>query len=297
MNIKNWISAFRFRTLPLAVSSILMGIASAQVFGHIDYAINTWAIITTVLLQILSNLANDYGDGVKGTDNDRRLGPERAIQSGKISPKQMKNAIALFSVLSFFSGIYLLSISNISFEQIIVFVLLGISAIIAAIKYTVGNKAYGYHGLGDIFVFLFFGLVAVLGTSFLIIGGFNFYALLPASAIGLLSTAVLNLNNMRDIENDKKMGKLTIPVKLGIHRAKIYHTFLVNIAFLFLLLFCIITNVEWYVYLSFFLYLLFFIDLVKIDKIKELNQLDPFLKKTAIKTFLFTITLTTLVFL
>lgn len=272
-----------------------MGIAIAYILGFFDVQISIWAIITTTLLQILSNLANDYGDGIKGTDNDKRIGPERAIQSGKISLFLMRRAIILFSILSFISGVYLLFISNINLSQTLIFILLGILSIISAIKYTIGNKAYGYYGLGDVFVFLFFGLLAVLGTSFLITGGFYFNVFLPASSIGLLSVAVLNLNNMRDIENDQDMGKLTLPVKLGIRKAKIYHLFLINFAFVLMLLFVIISHLDWYIYLSFAIYILFLYDLNRINRIENLKDLDPFLKKTALKTFLFVIVFLTLI--
>lgn len=268
-----------------------MGIASAQTFGFVNWDISIWAIITTIFLQILSNLANDYGDGMKGADNEKRLGPERTVQSGKISPFQMRMAIIVFSVLSFLSGVYLLSISTLNAYQIAAFLLFGITAIIAAIKYTVGNNAYGYHGFGDIFVFMFFGLLAVLGSSFLISGGFHIYALFPAISIGLLSTAVLNLNNMRDIQNDKEVGKLTIAVRLGIKKAKLYHTILINLSFLSLLIFAILQNFNWYVYISFIMYLFFYRDLMQIANVKDLKELDPFLKKTALKTFLFVLIL------
>lgn len=285
--MKVWINAFRLRTLPLALSSIIMGIVIAFIYGYSNIRISIWAIITTILLQILSNLANDYGDGVKGTDNEKRLGPKRTIQSGVISKEQMKSAIIIFSILSLLSGSYLILISKLDFNDMIVFFSLGIFAIISAIHYTVGKKAYGYSGFGDVFVFIFFGLVAVLGTFYLISGKFKWDVLLPASTIGFLSTAVLNLNNIRDFENDKVMGKNTIAVRLGVKRTKLYHIVLINFAFLFLLFFISNNNLRWYYYLPFLIYPFFIMDLMEIDKENDLQKIDPYLKKTAIKTFLF----------
>ena len=296
MNLQNWIGAFRLRTLPLALASILMGIAVSQIHGEFNWQVSLWAIITTLLLQILSNLANDSGDGIKGTDNKNRLGPERAIQSGAISLKQMKIAIIIFSILSLISGLYLIKLSDISIQGIILFIALGISAILAAIFYTVGKKSYGYRGLGDIFVFLFFGLLAVLGSFYLNAKYISLDVVYPAITVGLLSTAVLNLNNIRDLKNDKKSGKMTIAVKLGVKRAKFYHTLLINIAFFALLLFVSRSATAWQIYLVFLLYPLFLMDLMKIDKETDLKNLDPFLKKTAIKTFLLVLVFTVLIF-
>jgi len=296
LKIIAWINAFRLRTLPLAISSTIMGIISAKVFGYFNLQISIWTVVTITLLQILSNLANDYGDGIKGTDNEERLGPLRTVQSGIITPKEMKNAVIVFALLSFFSGLYLLFLSDIEFFEKIIFLLMGLAAIAAAIYYTVGNKAYGYKGFGDLFVFIFFGIVAVSGSFFLVSGNFQWKVLLPASTLGFLSTAVLNLNNMRDIKNDLKMSKKTIAVRLGIKNTKLYHTILINLAFLCLLAFVGINHLNWYVYLSFIIYPLFLVDLIKIDKETNLQKLDPFLKKTALKTFLLVIIFGVLVF-
>lgn len=289
MNIKAWIQAFRLRTLPLALSSILMGIIVSYIHDGFQVQVSIWAIITTLLLQILSNLANDYGDAIKGTDNKNRVGPERTVQSGKISSKSMKSAIALFSLLSLASGLYLIYLSKIDIVYVIIFIALGVSAIAAAIKYTVGKRAYGYHGFGDLFVFLFFGLIAVLGSFYLNTGYVSFDVFFPAITVGLFSTAVLNLNNMRDLKNDKVSGKNTIAVRLGIQKAKLYHTIIVNFAFFALMYFTILNSMSWKVHLVFLIYPLFLIDLKKIDKEQNLKNLDPFLKKTALKTFLLVI--------
>lgn len=233
-NTKAWISAFRLRTLPLAVASISMGSIAAAMDGNHHWDVTLLALLTAFLLQILSNLANDYGDFKNGADNDDRLGPQRAVASGAISEKAMLRAIILFVVLSLVSGISLLVIGIPDlFVNIkgLLFFLVGIAAIVAAIKYTAGKNPYGYSGLGDLSVFIFFGIVAVMGTYYLQTNEFNLNVLLPASAFGLLSTGVLNVNNIRDIVNDEETGKITIPVKLGAKKARGYHLLLILTAF------------------------------------------------------------------
>jgi 1,4-dihydroxy-2-naphthoate octaprenyltransferase len=236
---KTWIGAMRLRTLPLASSAILLGIAMADLRYSANTIVAILCITTAICLQILSNFANDYGDFTKGTDNDQRLGNMRALQSGNITVHQMKFAIILLVGLSLTSGIALLYHAsgghfNLPF---ISFFLLGIAAIAAAIKYTIGKNAYGYSGFGDIFVFIFFGPVSVIGT-FILCTGMHFslsddwIVILPSFAVGLLSTAVLNTNNIRDIENDFASGKFTIPVKLGLQKARVYHSFLMSFALL-----------------------------------------------------------------
>ncbi len=224
-----WIQAFRLRTLPLALSSAVVGSFLAYADGYFKWSVFLLTLLTTLFLQVLSNLANDYGDSVHGTDNTNRLGPERTVQSGKITKLEMKKMIWTFSILSFLSGSLLIffGLQNAQVGLILLFFGLGIAAIVAALKYTIGKKPYGYSGFGDLFVFLFFGLVGVCGTYFLFTNEFHFRLLWPAAAIGLLSAGVLNLNNMRDIVNDTNSGKITIVVRLGSEKAKIYHVALV----------------------------------------------------------------------
>lgn len=291
---KSWLHAFRLRTLPLALSSIIVGGA----LSYFDESFKVWvcvlAAVTTTLLQILSNLANDYGDTVIGTDNKDRVGPERTVQSGAINKKQMSIAIVFFSILSLLSGISLLYIAfdGVINLNLILFLLLGIAAIAASINYTVGKNPYGYKGFGDLFVLIFFGIVGVVGTYFLNTLSFRWDVLLPAFAIGLLSMGVLNLNNMRDIENDRKSNKITIVVRLGYKRAKIYHASLIIIAFILASEY-MFKNFEHHLqFLFLFLFPFFIIDLRKIIKIENHAELDPFLKKTAIKTLLFAILFT-----
>jgi 1,4-dihydroxy-2-naphthoate octaprenyltransferase len=287
--MNRWIEAARPRTLPLAIASILLGNFLAYAAGKFSFLTAALAIITTLLLQILSNFANDLGDSKNGVDNKNRKVALRAVQTGKISPSEMKNAVIIAASLSFISGISLLffALQYAKPQTIITFVILGLLAILAAIAYTVGKKPYGYMGLGDVSVFLFFGWVGTFGTYYLQTEILNYYILIPASGCGFLSVAVLNLNNLRDIENDRKTGKNSIPVRIG----KIYGFYyqktimLLGVCtFIIYLMYQgkpiqlsqnIIIMAGWY-------------PLVQI--IKQLNskmtpaQIDPYLKKTALST-------------
>ncbi|MEH0762049.1 1,4-dihydroxy-2-naphthoate polyprenyltransferase [Vibrio sp. 16] len=225
-SIRIWLDAARPKTLPLALVSILTGSVLAYSTHQFSFSVALLAFITATLLQILSNLANDYGDAVKGTDNEKRLGPMRAIQSGEVSQSAMKSAIIINIVLTMVSGMALVLYALDSLQSILAFIGLGVLAIVAAIAYTVGNKPYGYVGLGDVSVFIFFGLLGVAGTFFLHTGVIAPLLTLPAIGCGLLAVAVLNINNMRDIENDEECGKRTVAVRLGQHKAKQYHSLL-----------------------------------------------------------------------
>jgi 1,4-dihydroxy-2-naphthoate polyprenyltransferase len=284
--LQSWLSAFRLRTLPLAVSSTLCGSFMAIADRSFDVWVIALAIVTTLLLQILSNMANDLGDAIKGTDNPDRLGPQRTVQGGEISKKEMKNAIIFISILTLLSGISLIlrGLGTGSW-LVLAFLLLGLASIAAAIKYTLGSKAYGYHGWGDVFVFLFFGLTGVLGTYFLNAHHLPYDTILMAVSVGLLSTAVLNLNNMRDYSNDKNSGKNTLVVKMGLSSAKAYHFILIalglNCGVIYTLL-----NYQSPIQFLFLLVLPFLIlDLIKIIRNSEPQKLDPFLKKMALSTF------------
>lgn len=290
-NIKPWIKAFRLRTLPLSFSSILTGSALAIYQNQFSVDIFVFTLLTTLFLQILSNLANDYGDAKTGVDNANRIGPKRAIQSGEISEHSMKKALYLFSLLAFVFGISLLFIAFSAdyYLYILIFLLLGFAAIWAAIKYTAGKNAYGYKGLGDIFVFLFFGLVGVMGTYFLYTKHLDKFALIPAIIIGLLSVGVLNLNNMRDRVNDEKFGKNTIAVNLGFKNAKIYHIVLIYGALVLALVF----NHLYFSTLQIFLLptLFWLFHLFVVIKVKNEKDFDPELKKVTISAFLFALLL------
>lgn len=277
----------RLRTLPLSVSGIIVGGCLAARNGFFNPLIFTLAILTTLGLQILSNLANDYGDGVKGTDNDDRIGPMRALQSGEVTPKQMLTAIKLNVAVILVLALLLIWVSfgSENFLLSVFFFVLGGASVVAAIKYTVGSSAYGYHGLGDLFVFIFFGLVSVIGCYVLFVRQVDDITFLPAIAIGMLSAGVLNLNNMRDILSDAKSNKNTLVVKMGSKKAKYYHYFLVGGAMVLMLLFGLIYYTSpWNL-----IFLVVFIPLIKhliiVYKNNIPKDLDSELKKLALSTF------------
>ena len=284
-----WIEAFRLRTLPLALSSAVLGSFLAYADGQFNPTVFWLAITTTVLLQILSNLANDFGDSQHGVDNAGRLGPKRAVQSGKISKSEMKWLIIVFVILSFLSGGLLIftGIKNAQIGLIFLFFILGIASIIAALKYTIGKNHYGYSGFGDLFVFIFFGLIGVCGTYFLHANQFHLTLLLPAASIGFLSAGVLNLNNMRDIENDAANGKITLVVRMGSENAKLYHTLLI----IFSLILSVIYVVETWqsIYQLFFLFSVFPLGfhLYEVFKNHVPQKLNNQLKVLALTTFFF----------
>lgn len=292
--IKAWVSAARLRTLPLSVSGILVGSACAYPFfseNSLFVTIFLLSLLTTLLLQILSNFANDYGDGVKGTDNADRIGPQRAVQSGVLSGTEMKKGVIITAVLALLSACLLIYISfgKDKFGTSIIYLLLGIACVVAAIKYTVGKNAYGYKGLGDLFVFIFFGLVSVLGCFYLYGQVISLWVLLPAVAIGNLSIAVLNINNMRDLDADKKVGKNTLAVKLGKQGAKQYHYFIITVALLSLIVYALHADFK----ISQYFFILAYIPLVKhlifVKNNHKPRELDSQMKVVALSTFLLSI--------
>ncbi|MFM6948023.1 MAG: 1,4-dihydroxy-2-naphthoate polyprenyltransferase [Aquirufa sp.] len=287
--MNRWVEASRPRTLPLALASILLGNILAYSSGSFSFLIALLAIITTVFLQILSNYANDFGDTKNGIDTKDRKVALRTVQTGKISSKEMKNAIIALSVISFISGIVLLyfSLKDSSPEVWLFFLGLGLLCILAAITYTIGKRPYGYMGLGDISVFIFFGWVGTLGTYFLQTKNIDWNVLLPASACGFLSVAVLNLNNLRDIENDIKNGKNSIPVRIGKKNGFFYQQALYIAAILGFGLYPIITGQEFSNVQNFAL-LVGYYPLIKISRslkpTMNPKEIDPFLKKTSLST-------------
>ena len=244
------------------------------------------AILTTVCFQITSNFANDYGDGVKGTDNANRLGPSRAIQSGRITPQQMKTVIIIMVLLSIICIIAVLyaAFGSENLSYFILFTVLGLASLWAAIKYTVGVDAYGYKGLGDLYVFLFFGLLAVLGSYFLFTQYLRPIAFLPAFAIGCLCTGVLNLNNLRDHDNDARSGKRTLVVKMGFHKAKIYHYALLGVAFLSMLLYNLIEGNTGWLLIHMAAFLPIGLHTLVVARTTRPEALDKELKKLALST-------------
>ena len=283
---KIWIRAARLRTLPLSISGVIVGNALCVQKANFSWLLFVLMLLTAVTFQIVSNLANDYGDGVKGTDNANRIGPERVLQSGLLSRQALKKGIVGVALVSLLLALILITAafgSN-SWMYFLIFLGLAIFSIWAAISYTVGDKAYGYRGLGDVFVFVFFGLVSVLGAYFLQLKEFSLAAVAMAVVVGLLSVAVLNLNNMRDRESDAAVGKRTLAVLLGALGAKYYHYFLIGGAVVILIVFSVQQTVSfsWLVGLGVFP-LLF--HLLSVIKNKDPKTLDPELKKVALATF------------
>ncbi|MEY4287825.1 MAG: 1,4-dihydroxy-2-naphthoate octaprenyltransferase [Bacteroidota bacterium] len=288
--IKAWLHAARLRTLPLSVSGIIVGSGLAALLGAFDGRIFALAILTTIGFQVLSNFANDLGDSQKGTDNADRVGPARAIQSGQLTAAQVKIGmwvVAIFSLASALLLIYL-SIPNLSQQALLFYIGLALACIIAAITYTVGKNAYGYRGLGDIMVFVFFGLVSVIGVFQLYGEGFEWLVLFPAISIGSWSTAVLNLNNLRDIQNDGRMNKRTMVVKLGYERAKLYHVFLVSsgLATWFFTVYLLAFNTyNYWLFAALLPSLGLILHLKRVLDNQTPASLDPELKKVALLTF------------
>lgn len=279
-----WISAARPRTLPLALSCILMGSFLAAYAGKFDWVIFGLACLTTILLQVLSNFANDYGDTQNGADSSERVGPSRAVQTGEITAAGMFKAIVIFAILSLASGIALLYYAFKSADSSLFFGFLGLGllCILAAYTYTAGKKPYGYAGLGDISVLLFFGLVGVLGSNFLFTLSFDVTNILPALSCGLMATGVLNLNNIRDIKSDIAAGKMTIPARLGREKGLIYHSFLLGLAVILILVFVVLkSDISYWFLISF---PLFAFNVIRANK---LSNPDPLLKQLALSTLFF----------
>jgi 1,4-dihydroxy-2-naphthoate polyprenyltransferase len=287
-----WLLAARPRTLPLALSSILMGSFLAAAQHQFSWTIFLLASLTTICLQVLSNFANDYGDTVSGVDSVERVVAVRAVQSGQITRSQMLRAIIIASILSLVAGSWLIyeALQDTDSQTIISFFGLGILSIIAAITYTIGKRPYGYMGLGDMSVFIFFGIVGVMGTNYLHTHILNWSLFLPAISCGLFAVGVLNINNIRDIESDTKSGKNSIPVRLGKENAVIYQWILLMLGFA-----CSIFYVAWH--FQSYWQLLFFVTLplltnigFGIQKSESPAEIDPFLKVMALTTLLFVVT-------
>lgn len=289
MKIKVWISAFRLRTLPLALSCVGMGgflAASANAFRPDIFIL---CALTTVFLQILSNLANDYGDSVNGADHQGRVGPLRAVQSGSISREAMKRAIWVLVIICLLSGLSLLLVSfGNNWRAVLSFFGLGILSIIAAIAYTVGRKPYGYAGLGDFAVLVFFGLVGVMGSFYLFTQSLSWDYILPALSCGFFSVGVLNINNLRDIESDRGAGKYSLPVRLGRKNAIVYHWLLLSAGIASTVFFFLLNDHSPRKWLFLATVPLFAFNAFSVST-KEARQLDPYLKQMALITLLYVI--------
>ena len=289
MNVKVWFQAFRLRTLPLALSSILMGGFLAAAVGAFQWSIFSLCVSTTILLQVLSNLANDYGDAINGADHSDRKGPSRAVQSGVISARQMKVAVIIFVLLSLASGILLLLISfGWDWNALLFFFGLGIVSIAAAIAYTVGKKPYGYAGLGDLSVLIFFGIVGVMGSYYLFAKNISWSLILPALSCGFFAIGVLNINNIRDIESDLAAGKFSIPVRIGREKAILYHWFLLIGGVGAAIVYMTLTYQSPLQFLFCITILLFLKNGLAVST-KPSSELDPYLKQMALSTLLFVI--------
>ena len=291
-SLNTWIRAARPRTVLLSFSGVLLGAflvidkAPDPIEGPTFWLTLIFCALTAILLQILSNLANDYGDFKKGTDGTNRVGPQREMQSGAITEKEMKRGLAVTAGLCMASGALLIFVfAALTWKELAVFAALGIGAVLAALLYTLGKHPYGYRGLGDLYCFLFFGWAAVAGTFYLATKILDFSVLLPASAMGFLSNAVLNINNMRDYENDKASGKNSLVVKLGLEKAFVYHCLLIGLAFVCLTVYLVLHHAAWYSYLFWLLSVLFVKDLIAIKNTKP-ELLDPFLGQQVKHSFL-----------
>lgn len=289
--VKAWISAFRLRTLPLALASIFLGSFIAAAHDAFDGVIFTLCVLTTLFLQILSNLANDYGDSIHGADGDHREGPSRAVQAGLITPEQMKKAMMVFGGLSFITGLTLIySAFQSQWWLVLIFLALGLGAIYAAIRYTSGKNPYGYKGLGDLFVLLFFGLVGVGGSYFLYTQVWDWAILLPATGCGLLAVGVLNVNNIRDIKSDELSGKRSIPVRIGREKAVCYHWLLLLGALACAGAYTIVNYQGYWQWLFVVTVPLLLVNGRAVQSKTQATALDPYLKQLAMTTLLFVVT-------
>ncbi|WP_084446695.1 1,4-dihydroxy-2-naphthoate polyprenyltransferase [Hymenobacter roseosalivarius] len=287
--VKAWVSAFRPRTLPLALASILTGGFLAAAGGQFNGVVVGLAALTTILLQILSNLANDYGDSQNGADSVHREGPMRAVQAGYITPARMKQAMGVFGIAAFLSGLALLwiALGAAGMWILLTFLLLGLAAIWAAINYTAGSNPYGYAGLGDVSVFIFFGLVGVGGTYFLQTQTLPLVILLPATTLGCFATAVLNVNNIRDLRSDELAGKITIPVRLGGKSARRYHWLLLVLGLGCAAVYVAFTYHSLWQWLFVLSAPLLWFNGWQVWARQESKQLDPLLKQMAMSTLIF----------
>ncbi|MDB9835942.1 1,4-dihydroxy-2-naphthoate octaprenyltransferase [Flavobacteriaceae bacterium] len=286
---KIWLQAARLRTLPLSLSGIIVGNGLAYGSDQFSFVILYLSLATTIAFQVLSNFANDYGDGVKGTDNESRIGPARVLQQGLLTREELKRGIQFCAAVSLVFAFALIYVSFGTSDLLysLIFIILGIASVVAAIKYTVGSNAYGYRALGDLFVFLFFGGVSVLGSYFLQAQEFQIDLILPATALGLLSVGVLNLNNMRDIHTDKEVNKITMAVLLGASLSKAYHAFLL-IGAVLTTVFYVKMDIQ-PAYLFMIAVLPMMIHLRRVLGYTDPKEFDPELKRLALCTFLFAI--------
>lgn len=289
-SVHDWMIAARPRTLPLALASVGMGAFLAASVDRFRGDVFALTVLTTIFLQVLSNFANDYGDSIHGADRAEREGPKRAVQSGAISPAAMRRAMVLLAFLSFISGVVLLLISiRWNVQLLIVFLMLGLMAIAAAVTYTAGRKPYGYAGLGDISVLIFFGLVGVMGAFFLHTGYVTPLFLLPALSCGFFSVGVLNVNNIRDIKTDQLAGKKSIPVRLGRNYAVIYHWILLTSGVACSVIFVLLSYNTIYQWIFLVSVPLLIRNGKAVQTKMQAAELDPYLKQLALATLIYVV--------
>ncbi|WP_026998592.1 1,4-dihydroxy-2-naphthoate polyprenyltransferase [Eisenibacter elegans] len=289
--IQAWISALRLRTLPLALAGIIMGSFVAAHHQGFRWEVLTLAALTAIFLQIVSNLANDYGDSIHGADSQARQGPSRAVQTGAITAAAMWRAVMLFALLALLSGLLLLWVALQTWQDFLAFLGLGLLAILAAITYTAGRRPYGYVGLGDLSVLIFFGLVAVGGTYYLHTHQWHWGVLLPALSSGLFATAVLNVNNIRDIASDTLAGKRSLPVRMGRLWAVRYHAALLLLGFGGGVAYVFAQGLSPWAWLFVLSAPLFWKQWQGVATHTEAAAIDPYLKQTALTTLLFVVLL------
>ena len=287
MTTKAVIRSMRLRTLPLSTAGIVLGIMLACAEHCVPWYVILLTILTTVSLQILSNMSNELGDWLSGVDGNGREGPKYGIEGGGLSEDDMRSCIRITMLVCMILGLAMIrasfgTILRIESECLVV---LGAAAIWAAMHYTLGKKPYGYRGLGDVFVFIFFGLVPVAGGFFVCSHQMDLSTLLPGAAVGLFSVGVLNVNNMRDMKSDAGT-RITVPLKLGERRAKIYHTILICGGWCLMLLYTILVTKGWQPYLYMLTLPLYIKHLIGIWK-RSGRELDPMLPMLVISTLIF----------
>ena len=288
-SLKPYVVAMRLRTLPQSLAGVSLGLMLAASDYVVKPSVMVFTLLTAVFLQILSNTCNELGDYLKGTDRlSDRQGPDYTLTKGLISEKEYRAMIAVYIVLSVLSGLAMIWFSFGTFFDYGPFItmLLGVAAISGAVKYTLGRHPYGYKGQGDLFVFIFFGIVSVLGSYFVATHEIRTaILLLPAMSIGCFSTAVLNVNNIRDMECDAATRR-TIPVRIGEKKAKVYHTCLIAAGWVCMLSFSMLRIFDRWHYLYVLSLPLFVFHLIRVWQLSG-KALDPQLPLLVISTFIF----------
>jgi 1,4-dihydroxy-2-naphthoate polyprenyltransferase len=292
MNIKKWVVAARLRTLPLSSSAVIVGItvglsqSSNTAFSYRLLFLVFFILLTSITLQIISNFANDYGDALSGVDNDKRVGPKRSLFMGLMTKKEMKFGIALVIFLAIVFGCTAIALAFYENPKaFLLFLWLGFLSIVAAVTYTIG-LVYGYKGFGDLAVFIFFGLVAVLGAQYMISLNIDIYGCLLGMVAGLMAILVLNVNNLRDYESDRVSGKNSLVVKFGLRGGKIYHAVVLSLVIMGNIAMIILMKKNIAI-LPLILSIPLIISSIYCIHPKHVNGcLDPYLKKTSISASL-----------